>query len=46
MFINVCIYLEMRVADITRWVPLVKQELLTLPEHMSSPLMFSGVRVD
>ena len=24
---------------------LVEQELLTLPEHMSSPLVFSGVRV-
>jgi len=23
---------------------LVEQELLTLPEHMSSPLVFSGVR--
>ena len=27
------------------WVSLVKQELLTLPEHLSSPLVFSGVRV-
>jgi hypothetical protein len=26
-------------------VPLVKQELITLPEHLSSPLDFSGVRV-
>jgi hypothetical protein len=25
--------------------PLMEQELLTLPEHMSSPLFFSGVRV-
>jgi len=24
-------------------VPLVKQEVLTLPEHMSSPPVFSGV---
>jgi hypothetical protein len=29
----------------TRWVPLVEQELLTLPEHLSSPLVFSGVCV-
>ena len=27
------------------WMPLVEQELLTLPEHLSSPLYFSGVRV-
>jgi hypothetical protein len=26
-------------------VPLVEQELLTLPEHLSSPLVFGGVRV-
>jgi hypothetical protein len=26
-------------------VPLVKQELLTLPEHMSSPPVFSAVRL-
>jgi hypothetical protein len=26
-------------------VPLVEQELLTLPEHLSSPSVFSGVRV-
>jgi hypothetical protein len=26
-------------------VPLVEKELPTLPEHMSSPLVFSGVRV-
>jgi hypothetical protein len=30
---------------LTRRVPLVEQELLTLPEHLSSPLVFSGVRV-
>ena len=29
----------------TRRVPLVEQELLTLPEHLNSPLIFSGVRV-
>jgi hypothetical protein len=26
-------------------VPLVEQELLTIPEHMSSPPFVSGVRV-
>ena len=26
-------------------VPLVEQELLSLPEHLSSPPVFSGVRV-
>ena len=26
-------------------VPLVEQELLTLPEHLSSPPVFSGARV-
>ena len=30
---------------LTRRVPLVEQELLTLPEHQSSPPVFSGVRV-
>jgi len=29
----------------TRRVPLGEQELLTLPEHLSSPLVLSGVRV-
>ena len=29
----------------TRWVPLVEQELLTLPGHLSSPQIFIGVRV-
>ena len=29
---------------LTRRVPLVEQELLTLPEHMNSPPVFSGVR--
>ena len=29
---------------LTRRVPLVEQELLTLPEHLSSPLVFSVVR--
>ena len=30
---------------LTRRVSLVEQELLTLPEHPSSPLVFSGVRL-
>ena len=33
------------VTRVTRRVPLVEQELLTLPEHMNSPPVFSGVRV-
>jgi hypothetical protein len=33
------------VTRLTRRVSLVDQELLTLPEHMSSPPFFSGVRV-
>ena len=33
------------VTRLTRWVPLVEQELLTLSEHLSSPPVFSGVRV-
>jgi hypothetical protein len=33
------------VARLTRRVPLVKQELLTLPEYLSSPRIFSGVYV-
>ena len=33
------------VTKLTRLVPLVEQELLTLPEHLSSPPVFSGVRV-
>ena len=33
------------VTRLTRRVPLVQQELLTLSEHLSSPLVFSGVRV-
>jgi hypothetical protein len=31
------------VTRLTRQVPLVEQELLTLPEHMSSPRFFVGV---
>jgi hypothetical protein len=33
------------VTRLTRWVPLVEQELLTLPENMSSPPDFSGIPV-
>ena len=33
------------VTRLTRRVPLVEQELLTLPEHMSSRPVFSAVRV-
>ena len=33
------------VTRITRWMPLVEQELPTLQEHLSSPPVFSGVRV-
>ena len=33
------------VTRLTRWVPLVEQELLNLPEHLSSPPVFSWVRV-
>ena len=33
------------VDSLTWWVPLVEQELLTLPEHVSSSPVFSGVRV-
>ena len=33
------------VTRLTRRVPLVEQELLTLPEHLSSPPVISGVRV-
>jgi hypothetical protein len=35
----------MFVTRLTRRVPLVGHELLTLPEHLSSPLDFRGVRV-
>jgi hypothetical protein len=33
------------VTRLTRRVPLVEQELITLPEHLSSPPVFSRVRV-
>jgi hypothetical protein len=34
------------VTKLTRWVPLVEQELLTLPEHLSSHPVFSGTNYD
>jgi hypothetical protein len=37
MLVNVCV--------VTQHVPLVEQKLLTLPEHLSLPLVFSAVRV-
>jgi hypothetical protein len=43
---RLCITVSQRTGFVTRltwWVQLVKQELLTLPEHMSSPPVFSGV---
>ena len=33
------------VSRLTRWASLVEQELLNLPEHLSSPPVVSGVRV-
>ena len=33
------------VTRLTWRMPIVEQELLTLPEHLSSPVVFSGVRV-
>ena len=33
------------VKKLTRRLPLVEQELLTFPDHLSSPQVFSGVRV-
>ena len=33
------------VTRLTQWVPIVEQELLTLPELLSSSPVFSGVRV-
>ena len=33
------------VTRLTRQVPLVEQELLIIPKHLSSPPVFSGVRV-
>jgi hypothetical protein len=33
------------VTRVTRRMPLVEQKLLTIPEHLCSPLVFSGFRV-
>ena len=33
------------VTILTQRVPLVEQELVSLPEHLSSPPVFSGVRI-
>jgi len=33
------------ILSVTQQVLLMEQELLTLPEHLSSPPVFSGVRV-
>ena len=33
------------VTRVTRRVPLMEQELLTLPEHLSPPPVFNGIRV-
>ena len=38
-------YITGFVTRLTRRVPLVEQELLTLPEHLISPTVLSGVRV-
>ena len=33
------------VTSVTRWMPLLQQELLSLPEHLSPPPVFSWVHV-
>jgi hypothetical protein len=38
-------HIAVYVNKLTRRVPLVEQELSTLPDHLSSPYVFSGVRV-
>ena len=38
-------FVSIFVTRLTQWVSLVEQELLTLLEHLSSPPLFSGVRV-
>jgi len=41
-----CLHFGLRcVTRLTRQVSLVEQEMLTIPEHLSSPPVFSGVRV-
>jgi hypothetical protein len=36
---------KVKIDRVTQLVPHVEQELPTLPKHLSSPLVFSGVRV-
>jgi len=53
VYMSLFVFIEMFLIDfvdigairLTRQVPLVEQELPTLPEHLSSPPVFSGVRV-
>jgi hypothetical protein len=40
-----CVFITGFLTRLTRRVPLVEQELLILPDHMSSPPVFGGVRV-
>ena len=40
-----CCYTLWNFVWLTRRIPLVEQELLTLPEHLSSSPVFSGARV-
>ena len=42
---NLILLLQECFYRVTRRVSLVEQELLTLPEHLSSPSIFSGVRI-
>ena len=44
-FYNVYFYKNRVCTRLTRWVPLVEQELLTILEHPSSPPLFSGVGI-
>ena len=39
---NIELFWIVIVTRLTRQMPLVEQELLTLPEHLSSPPVFSG----
>jgi len=47
VFIEMCLidFVDIGGIRLTRRVPLVEQELPTLPEHLSSSPVFSGVRV-
>ena len=44
LFIHSCLINRFE-TRLSRRVPLVEKELLTLPEHLRSPPVFSGVRV-